>query len=127
MGLKLVLVMWLWLLGAFLAGILATLSMLFPSPAHAVDWNQGGKTVAAAGTAEQLDSLPINACVVVKALSGNTGDIFLSNTKTRAETSGLRFTMAANDKLRLCIPNLNLIWVNVSVNGEGVEHAVETP
>ena len=103
------------------------LALFLPSLAQAVNWNQGSKTVATAGTAEQLDSFPINACVVVKALSANTGDVFLSNTQTRAQTAGLRFTMAANDKLRLCIPNLNLIWVDVSVNGEGVEHAVETP
>jgi hypothetical protein len=36
------------------------------------------------------------------------------------------FTLGSNQDVKLYVTNLNLVWVDATVNGEGVEWIVET-
>jgi hypothetical protein len=81
----------------------------------------GQNTIAAAGTAEQLAAAQqVNAPVMVKALTTNTGLIYIGNVAADVDsTNGM--PLAAGDA---CIfnhvGNLQDIWVDSAVNGEGV-------
>lgn len=72
--------------------------------------------VATAGTSVQL---PTNICksIVIKGLSSNTGIIFVGNS-TVSSTNG--FQLSAGDIVALDINNTNVIWIDSTVNGEGV-------
>lgn len=88
----------------------------------------GQKDVAAAGTAEQLPDVPIPAGVkaIIMAKPGNAGDIYLGNSKANTESATVRFDkLEAGDSIPLQITNLNLVWIDASVNGEGVSFLAE--
>lgn len=91
-------------------------------------WGHGQKTVTAHGTAEQLASVsvPDGFALAVRALPGNTGNIYLGDSKANAEDADERITFAAGLGLTLMINNANLIWVDSAVDGEGVDYWVET-
>jgi hypothetical protein len=83
----------------------------------------GVKTITAAGTAEQIteDDTPIQT-VRIKAIRTNTDDIYFSFSEAHANsTSGDR--LAPNEAVSINIDNLNKIWLDAAVNGEGVTYS----
>jgi hypothetical protein len=80
----------------------------------------GLKTIAAAGTALQLGSGLINGPIMIKALTTNTGLMFVGNVNGDvAVTNG--YPLAAGDTVILYnIGNLENIWIDSAVNGESV-------
>jgi hypothetical protein len=89
-------------------------------------WTRDNKNVAAAGTAENLSALPIpdGFGLVIKAKATNTGKIELGETKAIAEGAS-PYRLVAGEFVKLYITNANLVWVDATVNGEGVELIVE--
>jgi hypothetical protein len=90
----------------------------------------GQKTVTTAGTAEQLatdQEVPEGFAVVIMAKPTNTGRIFLAGSKANAEDSSKRFDgLTASLAVSLAITNLNAVWINSTVNGDGVSWIVES-
>ena len=73
-------------------------------------------TVTTAGTRVQFVTNTIKS-VVIKSLSINTGFIYVGNSLVSA-TNG--FQLSAGDTIALDITNTNVVWIDSSVNGEGV-------
>ena len=93
-------------------------------------FSTGVKTVTSAGTAEQLSStsvpVPDGFKIILVALPGNTGDIYFGNSQTNAQSTSARFDkLEAGDSIALQLTNLNLIWIDSSVDGEGASWYVE--
>lgn len=78
----------------------------------------GKTTVTTAGTAVRVGSGSIKS-VVIKALSTNTGFIYVG---TEAVTSANGFQLKAADSVGLDIDSLDKVWINSSVNAEGVTY-----
>lgn len=82
----------------------------------------GQKVIATAGTELPLTAatLLVNCPVMVKALAGNTGKIYLGNVAGLVSSStGLELS-AGEVCIFSYVTDLNLILVDSSVNGEGV-------
>lgn len=90
-------------------------------------FTHGQKDVAVAGTAVQLPSHPVpdDCQVTVIAKPGNTGTIYLGNSKAKAEGSDRFDGLSAGLAVSLKITNANLVWVDAAVGGEGVSYIVE--
>ena len=90
-------------------------------------WDHGHKDVVAAGTAEQLPSVPVpdGLELVVRANPSNTDDIYLGKNKTDATRSTTRITLAPGEATKLRVTNANVYYVDAAVSGEGVEYFVE--
>lgn len=73
-------------------------------------------SVATAGTRVQLPSNAIDS-LTVKALAANTGTIFVGGS-TVSSANG--FQLAAGDTLSMDVGNSNLVYIDSTVNGEGV-------
>ena len=85
------------------------------------------KDVTNAGTAEQIHTgllIGDGYVLVIKAKSANTGNIEIGETKAIAEGSA-PFILDANESISLRVRNADLVWIDVTVNGEGVECIVE--
>jgi len=81
----------------------------------------GQTTVAAAGTAVKLatDQL-VNGPIMVKALPGNTGLVYIGNVDGDvASNNGLPLA-ASEVQVITHVGNLSSLWVDSAVNGEGV-------
>ena len=81
----------------------------------------GQKTIAAAGTELQLHAgLIANAPVMVKALSTNTGLMYVGGVAgTVSSTTGMPLS-PSDSVVFYNVTNLNEIWVDSAVNGESV-------
>lgn len=80
------------------------------------------KTVAVAGTAEQLHAdlpIPDGFMLIVKALDGNTGNMEFAETQAKAQGSDV-FILDGGQSIGLSITNANLVWLDATVSGEGV-------
>lgn len=90
-------------------------------------WYHDKTTVTAPGTAEPLETLviPDGFTLVVRALVGNTGNIFLGQTKALAEDAARRLPFSKGNGLTLNIKNTNQVWVDAAVADEGVDFWVE--
>jgi|1_EtaG_2_1085319.scaffolds.fasta_scaffold58833_1 hypothetical protein len=73
-------------------------------------------TVTTAGTAVQLQT-SANLSLTIKALAGNTGLIYVGDSTVDSSTG---FELSAGDSVSLAISQNNVIWLDCSVNGEGV-------
>ena len=80
----------------------------------------GQTTVAAAGTRIRLPNRA-GVAVTIKALPGNTDNIFLGDSGV---TSSNGHVLAAGDAVNVAMDNLNRFWIDSAVNGEGVSHLV---
>lgn len=83
----------------------------------------GLKTVTTAGTAVVLGSVVINGPIIIKALTTNTGLMYVGNVSGDvASTNGLPLlpgdTVVFNQ-----VGDLSSIWIDSAVNGEGVAWA----
>lgn len=88
------------------------------TPASTIYINQ--VTVTTAGTRVQLSgsSIPVRS-VCIKALNGNTGKMYIGDV-TVASSNG--YEMPKDVSICLDVNNLNLIYVDSSVNGEKVAY-----
>jgi hypothetical protein len=81
----------------------------------------GNVTVTTAGTRVQLSgaSVPVKF-VIIRAHIANTGTIYVGDSAVAA-ANGYRLT--AGEPILWPIDNLNKLYVDASVNGEGVSYA----
>jgi len=81
----------------------------------------GQKTIAAAGTAEQLaTSRQVASALMVKAINGNTGLVYVGQVSGDV-TSANGVPLAAGEVVVFSfVGNLAEVWVDSAVNGEGV-------
>jgi hypothetical protein len=80
----------------------------------------GKTTVTSAGSRVTLaSSQAILNSVAIRALSTNTGIIYVGNS-TVASTNGLQ--LQAGDAVTIAVANLNTVNLDCSVNGEGVTY-----
>ena len=103
--------------------VIRTRAILENKPA----WKHGQKNVAAAGTAEQLPDItvPTGCQLIILAKPTNTGYIYLGKTEADAESTTGRFeSLEAGVGIPLAFTNANLVWIDASVNGEGVSYLV---
>ena len=88
----------------------------------------GQKDVTTAGEPEQLDDWPIpdGFKITVIARTGNTGYIYLGKSKGECANNKQRFDgLGAGVAHSLRVKNANAVWVDASVDGEGVSWSVE--
>ena len=78
----------------------------------------GQKTVTAAGTQVQLGAQSCNR-INIKALSGNTGLIYVGVSTVDSATG---FELSAKEQITLDITDASMVWIDSSVNGEGVSY-----
>ena len=90
-------------------------------------WDHGQKTVSSPGTAEQLNALtiPDGFELVVRALPGNDGNIFLGNSKANAEDADKRLTFSAGNGITIKVKNADRVWVDAAQADEGVDYWTE--
>jgi hypothetical protein len=79
----------------------------------------GRKAVTTAGVRVSLASSQAIKSVAIKALVGNTGFIYVGDS---AVASSNGFQLSAGDTVSLDISNLATIFLDSSVNGEGVSY-----
>ena len=89
---------------------------------------QGTKTVAALGVAEVMPTqvIPDGYSVVIKALKSNTATVHLSDSKANAEDDTKAYPLEPNEFVSVKLSNVNKIWLDANVNGEGVSYIVES-
>lgn len=88
----------------------------------------GQKDVTTAGEPEQLDDWPIpdGFKLTVIARTGNTGYIYLGKSKADCANNKRRFDgLEAGVAHSLRVKNASAVWVDASVDGEGVSWSVE--
>lgn len=88
----------------------------------------GQDTIASAGTGEQgaAQAIPDGFAIVIRALASNTGNLQVGNSQANAQNAAVAFILAAGDAVTLRVSNLNLLWFDVTVDGEGYNWIVET-
>jgi hypothetical protein len=88
----------------------------------------GQITVTTAGTAVQGTDAPLaggttvnkQVLVYVRALPGNTGVMYMGQDGADDVTSSNGYPLSAGDQLPVYVQNLNELWFDASVSGEGV-------
>lgn len=77
------------------------------------------QNVTTAGTRVQL---PNYACreVTIVAKKGNTGSIFVGGSDVSSTVFGAE--LSAKDSVTLAVSNTDLIYIDASVNGEGISY-----
>jgi len=85
------------------------------------------KVVPTAGTAVQLPpaTVPYGESVVVKALRDNDGTIYVAGNKDDAQGHTNAFPFKAGEGIGYKIRNVNLLWIDASISGEGMAWSVE--
>ena len=72
-----------------------------------------------AGTAVQGGNIPLTDGAIIKALHGNTGIAYIWWATGDGRTNGYEMSVGDTPVL-VQVPNLNLIWIDSSVSGEGI-------
>lgn len=87
----------------------------------------GRKTVTTAGSRVQLATTTACKKLDICALSSNTGIIVIGGTTVVAAV-GTRsgFALSASDKYLIAVDDLSKIWLDSTVNGEGVSYTYYT-
>ena len=78
----------------------------------------GQITVTTAGTAVQGTSTGNYTGFFVRALSGNTGNVYLGNDGADDITSGNGYELAPGDQIYIEAPNLNELWFDAATSGD---------
>lgn len=81
--------------------------------------SSGILNVTTAGTAVQFPSTLCRRLLII-AKRGNTGSIYVGNSTVTSTSYGAE--LLAGDSLELNISNASLLYINSSVNGEGVSY-----
>lgn len=102
----------------------ANLNKVIPNPA---DVKSRRELVTTAGTAIQLSGvkIPNGYEVKIRALSTNTGVIYVARSKVDAEDITMCYQLGAGTELKIKIDNLNRLWITSSVSNEGISWIVE--
>lgn len=80
--------------------------------------NHNQKTVTTAGTAESLaSSTPLIIGVTVKALSSNTGNVYVGSSSVDSSDG---YILGPGEQQFVPINNLATVFIDVDTNGEGV-------
>lgn len=97
-----------------------------PTP-NRTSFEDNQKTVAVPGTAVQLQAqaIPDGFTVFVAALDDNTGNIYFGNSAADAQTHTKANVLTAGAFRTLALQNVNAIWIDADVAGEGVQWLVE--
>jgi hypothetical protein len=97
------------------------LELLKPKTNHSM-FNSRINRVVNHGTAINLPVfvLSYKDVVSVKALSENTGKIYLANSKVEAEDHSIAFPLNPGEGVELKIADLGSVWIDADVSGEGV-------
>jgi hypothetical protein len=82
----------------------------------------GRQAVTTAGVRVQLPDVPCRSATI-RALSTNTGAVYLGNELVDAATG---FPLAAGDALDIAIDNLRRLYLDAAVAGEGIAYLVVT-
>lgn len=92
-----------------------------PATADAPSTLLNGKvTVTTAGTEVQISASSVSVkSITIKSLAANTGTIYIGNS-TVASTNG--YALAAGQAISFDIDDLNKVYIDSSVNGEGVTY-----
>jgi hypothetical protein len=80
----------------------------------------GQTTVTTAGTEVQLNANQACNSVIIKALSTNTGIMYVGNDGANAVSSSTGYPLNKDEYVVLEVLNLNNVYVDASVNGEKV-------
>jgi hypothetical protein len=81
----------------------------------------GQKAVAAAGTAERLDSdRALNGPLLVRALPNNTGVMYIGQAEGDVDSANGLPLAAGDAAVFAFVGNLSQIWVDAAVSGEKV-------
>lgn len=86
------------------------------------------KNVTTSGTSVQLDSnaVPEGVSVVVKAKRANTGVITVGDSSANALNTGTaHFALQAGQSISVQVTNTDVIWIDSTVSGEGIEVVFE--
>lgn len=97
-------------------------------PENRTSFYTGQQSVTASGTPVQLPDIRISGGVfaVIKAKKSNTGKITIGDTSAKALNTGNdHFSLEANESVKLLVTNLDKVWIDSTVNGEGVEIILE--
>lgn len=81
----------------------------------------GTKTVAATGTAEQLAADTACTAVILTPLSTNTGIVYIGGSTVEAATEN-GFPLDQGMSITIEVDNLNDVWLDPAVSGEGVAY-----
>jgi len=80
----------------------------------------GQKTVTTPGTAERLHAdLPCNSPLLVKALPGNAGDLYVGNVNGDVSSSNGLVLDAGEEIYFSMVHNLREIWLDVETGNDG--------
>ena len=77
----------------------------------------GLTTVPTAGTSVALATSTAVKTVTIRALSSNTGLVYVGSSSV---SSANGFELSPQETVSLDLDNLNKVWLDVQVNGEGV-------
>lgn len=80
----------------------------------------GQTTVPNAGTAVTLGSFSVSGPILIKALDTNTGVMVVGDDGTGDVTVSNGHRLLAGDMVIMQLGNLKSIYIDASVNGEGV-------
>ena len=85
----------------------------------ATTFYHGQTTVTTAGTEVALGASQVLAegIVTIKALNGNTGNVFVGKNPVSSTTG---YELGASEVITLTVDNIAEIYIDSSVNGEGV-------
>ena len=91
------------------------------------DFNTGQTLVPIPGTAVQLPNIaiPDGFTLVIKALPGNAGRVYIGHTAAAAQTPALAYSLGPNEHAELNLTNANLVYLDATVVNDGVEIVVE--
>lgn len=79
----------------------------------------GQKTIATAGTELQLGTQRIDGPLMVRALAGNTGVIYIGNDGAGAVASTTGYQLSKGESVRFDhVGSLSDIWVDCATNGD---------
>lgn len=77
------------------------------------------QVVVSAGVRVNLPNYPCREVTLI-GLSSNTGSIYVGGNDVSSSVFGVE--LSAKDSITLAVNNTNLIWIDASVNGEGVSY-----
>lgn len=110
-------------------GDIVQTSTSLSSSANKSAFKAGKTTVAVVGTAVQLHAnlaVPEGYSVLIRSLDSNTSKIRVGDTQANAQNANTSYEMQKNDFITLRVTNLNKIWIDADVIGEGVNYVVES-
>lgn len=90
----------------------------------------GRTVVTTSGTPVNLSSItiPFGKSIIIKALKTNSGQIRLADSSAEADVdlgANDSFSLFAQESVELLLTNANIIWIDATVNGEGITFVVE--